>query len=226
MKAQSRTPLLTALVLFALATNARADVTNILQTASYPITGVLSGQGGAGFVADQFQFLAARFSLPQTMQITQVGGSIHLVDTSGNSMLFAALAPIDAPNGYPADNPYTFQPLAVAAFTPVTTSTDTLVPFSTVLAPGDYAVIIGSNRFGATGHGFMDFMSGDIGQPSYFKGATHNTSHTDATWHEDPGPNFHNIRFVVNGIAVPEPSSLVLAIVSLGSIFLFRKRST
>jgi hypothetical protein len=139
-------------------------------------------------------------------------------------MLFAAVAAIDSPQGFPADTPYTFQPIAVETFTPATGSVDTIVPFATVLEPGDYSIIIGSNLFGASGKGYMDFMSGDIGQPSYFKGDTGNIFHIGATWHENPGPNFHNIRFVVNGIVVPEPSTAALLVIGCVVALVVRRR--
>src|SRR5262245_53564631 len=106
-------PIVAATALFvALSEPCYATQSFILETASYPITGVLSGQGGVGFSIGGFQYLAARFTLTQTTNITQVGGLIHRLDFTGNSLLFAALAAIDAPNGYPADTPYTFQPIA------------------------------------------------------------------------------------------------------------------
>lgn len=202
---------------FLVATCVRADSGNlVLETASYPITGILSGHNGAGDLSiGEFQYLGVRFSLTQTTQISQIGGMIQGNSSSqfaGNLELFGAIASIDSPNGFPNALPPTFQPIAVTTFFPpvASVSTDTLVPLSVVLAPGNYALIFGSFQFGATGSGYMPYMSGDIGQQSFFVGSIHSTNGTDADWNNGDG-DADDFRFVIYGTAVPEPSSLILA---------------
>jgi len=186
----------------------------ILATANYPITGVLSGQGGDSLAIGQFQYPAVDFTLTQITQITAIGGNIHANSTpqfAGNLMLFGAIATVDSTTGFPTQLPTNFQPLAETTFSPPTSflPSDTIVPLSITLGPGKYALIFGSNRFGATGSGGMPFMSGDNGTPSYFIGAIHNTLGTDQNW-DNTDPNVHNIRFVIMGNVVPEPSTLFL----------------
>jgi hypothetical protein len=80
------------------------------------------------------------------------------------------------------------------------------VPLTVSLAPGDYALVFGTGRFGAaSGHnGEMPHDNPDTPQASYFR------SFGDA-WIDG---GFDNTRFVVTGVIVPEPSTIFLLVLS------------
>jgi len=199
-----------------------ATPTTILQTANYPVTGVLSGQGGFALLVSQFQFPAVRFTLTQATQITAIGGNLVSNGSTGNSEIFGAIAMTDASTTFPGALPTVFQPIAETTFIPPNSDAkDTIVPLSAILAPGNYALIFGSGRFGATGEGGMPFMSGDIGNPSYFIGQINDTTGANQNWNNGDS-NLHNIRFVVIGNVVPEPSTFALA--ALGAVALLSVR--
>jgi hypothetical protein len=141
-------------------------------------------------------------------------------------MLFGAITAVDPSTGFPSALPTNFQPIAETIFSPppnASSNSDTLAPLLVTLVPGEYALIFGSNRFGATGDGAMPGMSGNIGQPSYFIGAIHSTDGTDQNWNDDD-PNITNMRFVILGNAVPEPSTIaLLATGALGLLWARRR---
>jgi hypothetical protein len=192
---------------------ARADA--LLETANFPVTSTVSG-----FSVGSLQFVGARFSVSQPTQITDIGGVLKINQTGspsdGNLQLFGAISALGV-NQLPADTPSTFQPLATVTFSPeFIFGQDTLVPLSVLLAPGDYTLIFGSGRFGATGQGFLPFMSGDTPQASYFRGAFPLPGQDH--W-INPEPPIHDARFVVMGNVVPEPSAITLASFGIGTLF-------
>src|SRR6185369_4834197 len=93
--------------------------------------------------------------------------------------------------------------LASTTFTaPTLASSDVSVPLSVVLSPGDYALVIGTGLFGASGAGVL---------------ATNNTSlgASYLTWNGSSWTNCCNAdvvpRLVVYGTtAVPEPTTIAL----------------
>jgi hypothetical protein len=184
----------------------------ILETADLPVT-----QDFTGGTVDNTQFIAARFSISQNTQVDQIGGVLRLNAPlpPGNMLLFGAIAAL-GPTGFPAGLPDSFTPLAVTTFTPAYSPTaDTLVSLPVLLTPGDYAVIFGSGRFGATGQGFLPRVGADHPGNSFFVGEM------------GPPKRWENAqivhqRLVVLGSTVPEPSALMLAMLGIGGLLIWR----
>jgi hypothetical protein len=166
-----------------------------------------TGQGGGFSVSGPMggntaQFLGVRFHLNETILVDNIGG--HL---SGNGSLFGAITPLSSFNAFPAGDPLSFVPLAQVTFTPTELSTDIRVPLSVTLNGGDYALIFGSGRFGATGFGSMANNNIDSASANYFQGDS-------GFWQNSS--QVQNVRFVITGTVVPEPSVTALLGIVLG----------
>jgi PEP-CTERM motif len=209
-------PGLMATMLALLPGTARAGL--ILETASLgPSTPT------EGYAINATSFLGARFHVASAVAVDHIGG--HFVFQPGGlgaipqgqgGSLFGAIIQLSGPTALPADAPFAFTPLASALFSAPTPSAQVLVPLAVNLQPGDYAVVFGSGRFGATGLGGTPADDTPIGQPSYFFG-------DGTTWHDG---GFGNVRFVVSATPLdtnqqppppppppsdaPEPGSLTL----------------
>src|SRR5262245_55448894 len=134
----------------------RADV--LLETAAY--TNALT----PACVVGEDQIRGARFHVSGTVAVDQIGA--HFVKSDGG-LVYGAITSLSGSPGLPPDTPGTFNPLAVTTFTPIK-GADQLVPLSATLGPGDYALVFGSNRFGATGMAAIGGGDTDKGQPSTF----------------------------------------------------------
>jgi hypothetical protein len=152
------------------------------------------------------QLLGARFHIDDEVHVVAVGGHLSEHHDPGRGSLFAAIVPLGGSSAFPTGSPIDDTTLAVALFMASFFSTDLLVPLSLTLAPGDYALIFGSNRFGATGFGVMPTNNADLfGIAPYF------------FW-DPPSGEWRNttsggLRFVVSGEAIPESSTLSLLVV-------------
>ena len=93
-----------------------------------------------------------------------------------------------------------------------------IVPLSALLQPGDYALIFGTGGFGAYGWATMPNRHADTSQASFFWGSPRADNYI--AWANSSG--HHNLRFLVNGTVVPEPSTLLLT--ALGMPLLLRRR--
>jgi hypothetical protein len=192
-----------ALLLAGEAQLARADIILESTTLSQP------GQFGGPTISAAI-FRGARFHVDTAVEVDQVGG--HLGGAVLVGGIFAAILSLDGPLGFPNGDPFSFTPLAVTTINPPVPSADLLVPLSVTLAPGDYALIFGSGRFGATGLSALpsNFGGQDTGQATYFEGQA-------GQWINS---NTQLARFVVTGepVVIPEPSAL--ALLSLGAVVL------
>jgi len=101
------------------------------------------------------QFLGSRFSVDRTVEVTAIGG--HLRGSGfGNGMIFGAIVQLAGPGTLPVGSPLaTGEVVAAVAFSPGEPSNDARAPLSTFLSPGDYALVFGTNDFGATGQASM-----------------------------------------------------------------------
>jgi len=151
------------------------------------------------------QFLGSRFSTTQTVQVTAIGG--HLLCTAfGNQLIFGAIVSLPGPNGVPATFPAdATEVVATALLSPPTPSNEISVPLSTILPPGDYALVFGTNRFGATGQASMPNVNiGTTGSSQILWDGT--------TW-IDIGQT--NLRFTVETIELAVDSASATTTVSL-----------
>jgi len=173
------------------AQNAFADV--IYESATLGPVDQLSGLLLGTNVNDVQQFIGSRFSISQEVQVTEIGG--HLGSGNKGNILFGAIVELTGPNSLPLGSPFTgAEVVAFTTFEPPTLTADVSFPLSVILPPGDYALIFGSDEFGATGVGRIPTNNFDTPQgiASYFK------------W---DGVNWLNltldgIRFTVNGFEV------------------------
>jgi hypothetical protein len=160
-----------------------------------------TGQTGGSYISGpQFsfpgQFLGVRFHLANAVIVDDVGG--HLLG-NGDGNIFAAIVALQSPSALPSASPFSFTPLAEVNFAPAFPSTDVLVPLSLALGPGDYALIFGSGRFGATGTANMPNNNIETGAMTYFT--------SEGNFWADSVPL--GDRFVITTTAVPEPAHIV-----------------
>ena len=175
--------------------------------------------------------LASRFTLTQRAQVTYVGG--HVGNFLGEA-LFAAIIPLPSADGLPTFRPFEIESFAFgsALFTPDRLSSEVRVPLSTNLASGHYALVFGSRFFGSpiSSQGFMPCIDPcdhtdpathtdmDLPGASYFYGG--NTSPSSA--YIDSG--IAGTRFFVEGMHIPEPSTIALFAAGLLGIGLVVKQ--
>ncbi len=156
------------------------------------------GQGGG--IALGPQILGSRFSVTSTVQVGSIGG--HIVQISGPN-LFGAIIALSSPSALPTGSPLAgAEVIASTTFTGPGLSADILVPLSVTLSPGDYALVFGSQLFGATGFGGMPQTNTDLPGASYFF-----WNAGSSQWFNS---GFTNARFVVSTVSIPEPSTLAL----------------
>jgi hypothetical protein len=210
--------LATAILLIIAARSEASQPQTILESATTSLDGLR-----IPLTVDQFQYLGCRFHLDQPTNIEAIGGRIWR-DTA-DTTVFGAIATLTSPNGFPELTPKTFSPIAVTTFTTPISNQDTndlLVPLSVLLQPGDYAIIFGSNRFGATGKSAMDRPYSETSQASFFLGQISSTL-SNGNWVNYSG--FNNVRFLVIGTPVPEPSTLALFAIGCVAIGCRRRRA-
>jgi hypothetical protein len=136
-----------ALVEFAAALNSSCQAQSVLlESATLGLTG---RDGGASVT--NVQYIGWRFELAETLQVEQVGGHmLSLPDKPGD--IFAALVRLASIDSFPAGAPFTSEEVvATTLFRPNFPSDEILTPLSAELTPGSYALVFGTELFGATG---------------------------------------------------------------------------
>jgi hypothetical protein len=118
----------------------------LLESATLGNTGL---DGGASVTS--VQYIGWRFELAETLQVEQVGGHmLSLPDKPGD--IFAALVRLASIDSFPLGAPFTSEEVvATTLFRPNFPSDEILTPLSAELTPGSYALVFGTNLFGATG---------------------------------------------------------------------------
>ena len=96
--------------------------------------------------------------------ISQVGGYFAI----RNGTIFAAI--IELENNLPIGDPFEVSEVVASTTFVPDTNVDTLVPLEVLLEAGEYGLVFGSGRFGATGASAMPNTGTDtsIGTNSYF----------------------------------------------------------
>lgn len=180
-----------------------------------------TGQRG-GVALYEEQFYGWRFQLDQTLRVTHIGGHLLGGELSSGVLvrgydIFGAIISLENSEALPQGTP--FLPEEVLATTIVTTtfpSSETLVPLSVTLNPGNYALVFGSGLFGATGVGSIPNYSDQSDIPpttlaSYFTWSA-GQGFNPPRWRNGTEGGSSRTRFVVTGKLVepvPEPASLV-----------------
>jgi T5SS/PEP-CTERM-associated repeat protein len=153
-----------------------------------------TGQAG-GATVNSDVFVGVRFQLTAPATADRVGGHMFR-SAGGNNQFFGALVQLSGQFDFP-DSPNLSTPdvlrTATIAPPPSFNSNDAFGTFAPVaLAPGWYAVVVGSGLFGATGVGAMVTNNSLVGSPSFLR------HDADGTW-VSTTPS--GLRFVLAGPA-------------------------
>ena len=167
-------------------------------------------------------FSGVRFNLTQLVVTTQIGG--HFFSPAGGDF-FGAIVQLNGVNDFPDSGDLsTSDVLGVALLTFPVDSAEVFADLNVHLAPGWYALVFGSELFGAHGDGGMVLNNPDIGEPEYI------ARQTGAGWFNlidiSDAIEFKDFRFVIEGRVIPEPSSISTAIIALLALFSRRHRTT
>ncbi len=188
--------------------NTASFATPVFESAADAGTGCSVG----GRAVDAASYVAARFSLANTTQINGLGGRVCGFPGLDSS-LFVAIVPLATPTSLPTSTPSTLagEALFSGVFTAPSTSGDVFAPASFSLAAGDYAIVMGSELFGATGTGYLPDDNSDFASSSYFFAADDGQGFT--AWTDGI---VANVRLVVNGVpTVSEPGAIFLLFAGL-----------
>lgn len=166
-------------------------------------------------------FSGVRFRLNSPVEVENVGG--HFIAFEPSNSLFAAIVSLDEETDFP--NSFELVSNDVLGVTLIDLpqqSAEVFGELSLQLSPGWYALVFGSDLFGATGGGGAVLNGQDFGMPSYI---TASENIPGIRW-EEHSSNFRNMRFVVNGFQIPEPASLSILFVGIANVFLLRRHRT
>jgi hypothetical protein len=182
-------------------------------------TATLGPNPQPAFGLGEFQWIGARFSITQPVEVDHIGANLE-----GAQTIFGAIVPLSGPGGLPSMPPSQIESYALAgtAFAVTMTIADYSAPLPVSLAPGNYGVVFGVGPFG-TGGG-ANLTGGNIPTPqaSFFAAEFLNGE----SWVDEP--NLSGLRIFVTGTqSVPEPTSLVLLVLGIvGAIGFSRRRSS
>jgi hypothetical protein len=223
MNRNVRASLTLLLLAFAPAYAAHADI--LFESGTLGPTGIFiheinGGTEPGGAVVSDFVFDGVRFELTQPAITLRIGG--HFVaDPRVDDSFFGAIVKLDDVMDFPdSGNLSTPDVLGATLLTFPNPSAEVFGDLQLNLDRGWYALVYGSGLFGATGSGGMLLNNADIGDPSYIA--------------HQPGPGFgwgnlspifHNFRFVVEGIVVPEPMALAILPITLVVVLRIRCRT-
>ncbi|MDJ0853231.1 MAG: hypothetical protein QNK04_33100 [Myxococcota bacterium] len=133
----------------AFADPARAQTPVLLESATLGATGLFGGTS-----ITENQYVGWRFEIDTPLEVDAIGGHLLGLPDVGNDLIFGALIRLAAIDAFPAGDPFTpEETVAAVTFQPPLPSVELLVPLSVTLEPGPYALVFGSDLFGATGNG-------------------------------------------------------------------------
>jgi hypothetical protein len=170
-----------------------------------------------GSSVDANVFSGVRFELTQPVVTSAVGG--HFFSPAGGDF-FGAIVALDGPADFPDSAAFsTPDVLGTIVLTFPVASAEVFGDLALSLDTGWYALVFGSGQFDVSGVGGMVLNNPDIGDPSYI------------AWQEGDGwlniteisNNFVDYRFVVRGIVIPEPATIVLLFLATLIAMLKRK---
>lgn len=141
--------LATACLLGLVAAPAAAQTPVLLESATLGATGLDWGTS-----ITEAQFVGWRFEISTPLEVEAIGGHLLGFPAVGNGQIFGALIRLASIDVFPAGDPFTpEETVASVIFQPPFPSAEVLVPLSVALEPGAYALVFGSDLFGATGNG-------------------------------------------------------------------------
>lgn len=146
------------------------------------------------------QMAGTRFTVSQTTEVTAIGGQLFATGT-----LFGAIVTLGV-DDLPIPNPG--EPSAISGIQAITTfstnsiqHTDYRTPLSTTLAPGTYGLVFGGVDSGLSGR--MALTGTPLSGAKIFTNA-------GGFWQDNTVERFNGMRFVIEGQAVPEPTTALL----------------
>jgi hypothetical protein len=216
---------LLAVVAFFVASTSTSPATSavIYESATLGPTGIgiqqlLQGAAQGTNVADS-NFAGARFRIDQPVATTAIGG--HFIRGLADESFFGAIVQLTDEFDFPNSGDLsTMDVVGVTALSFPHPSNEAFGQIAVILTPGWYAVVFGSGQFETTGWGGTINNGLEIGAPNYILWQPSNG------WFNlvDLGfPGLGNLRLVVEGTVVPEPS-IVTPVVIAALMFSGRKR--
>ena len=173
----------------------------VLESAPLGTTGRI---GGTSITSNQH--VGWRFQTTQTLSVERVGGHLLSIPSIPGD-IFAALISLPSIDSFPQGSPFTTEEVvATTTFRPNFPSDEILTPLSALLPPGDYALVFGTNDFGATGEGAIHNGPDQPDIPP--------TDISSYIFWGIPGPGqspvwrtnlASNMRFIIEGQIVPDP---------------------
>jgi hypothetical protein len=161
-RARTRWPSIALLLALAgVAAPGAAQTPLLLESATLGATGLVGGTS-----ITEAQFVGWRFEIDTTLQVEAIGGHLLGIPAVGNGQIFGAMIRLASIDVFPAGDPFTpEETLATVVFQPAFPSAELLVPLSVTLEPGAYALVFGSNLFGATGNGAIPHSTDQVDIP-------------------------------------------------------------
>lgn len=150
-------------------------------------------------------------------EITDIGGHFCRFQNRTGT-LFGAIIKLNSFDPIEPAPPLDFSDVvASTVFVPDYPSSDYRTPLSVTLENGDYALVFGSDDLGASDGGMVVMHQPGHDNPlaEYPIGA-----YVSGGWHYDYSSSARQHRFVVEGTAVPEPTTLLL--LGFGAVMLRR----
>ena len=194
-----------------------ADV--LFESGTLGLTGVSWSDATSGTVPtvniSPHVFTGVKFHLDQPVLTTSVGG--HFVSPSGGAF-FGTLVSLENETDFPDSGDFsTPDTLGATLLSFPVASAEVFGDLNLSLDQGWYALVFGSGLFGANGAGGAPANNVDIGTPTYIAFQPG----SGVTW-IDLATFVTDLRFVVSGRSVPEPSTPILII--LGLLICFSRR--
>lgn len=179
------------------------DAAIVYQSATY------TGQDTGEYILTDNNFMGAVFTLTKTTAITGIGAQFGGFP-SGD--IFGAIVPVGSPTDVPAGASTNLAAISLADVVfavPQATAIDLIEPLKVTLGPGSYAVIFGSGQFGATGFAGLGSLNDPVGSPTLIR-----------SFFSDSWDSFSDagVRFVVEGAALPEPTTWAMMVVGFGAL--------
>jgi hypothetical protein len=184
---------------------ARAETPVLLESATLGQTSLFGGTS-----ITELQYVGWRFEIATALEVDAIGGHLLGLPNVGNGQIFGALIRLASVDVFPEGDPFTpEETLATVVFQPPLPSVELLVPLSVTLEPGAYALVFGSNLFGATGNGAIPNSSDQTDIPpttidSYIFYSIPSPGEPPI-WR---GPLASQMRFLVSGTTVPPVPAL------------------
>src|SRR5262245_33601347 len=137
------------------------------------------------------QWLGARFTIAQTVQVDHIGCRIAGAETA-----FGAIVPLDGLSGLPTSPPAQIASYALAGtnFVLPTNFSDVSVPLSLSLAPGSYGVVFGIGPFDSHGGGNLTTNNIPTSQASFFAADPSGPNVFPLVWVDRPDLNAKPLR--------------------------------